>query len=281
MGILSHHMAGLDAMRRRLTDLPVKARNATAGALKDVAEGVAADVRATLVETTQAGDGPSRPGTPPADRSGALAASVSVDSDRDGPRSDVTVAAPFAIFLEYGTVRMMARPFLRPLALRAESSAKTLLAAALRRGTRLMSAIDRQAQVVAAISAALQTDPAFAALVGPRVYDAPPARAVMPSVTIRLVSSSDDSTANTEAQRLVFDLDVWDRYTLGATLGRPRTVMGCIRRILHMQSMSIPSIGVLSILCTGTRGPFRDPDEAALHGVVTVTVAAGHETSMS
>ena len=65
---------------------------------------------------------------------------------------------------------------------------------------------------MAAISAALRSDAALAALVGQRIYDAPPARAVMPSIAIRLVTAHDASTSNTEAQTLVFDLDVWDRY---------------------------------------------------------------------
>ena len=144
-----------------------------------------------------------------------------------------------------------------------------------------MIPLDRQAAVVTAISAALRGDAALAALIGQRIYDAPPARAVMPSIAIRLVTAHDASTSNTEAQVLVFDLDVWDRYHIGDTLGRPRVLMGHIRRILHMQSMSVSGMTVFSVLCTEARGPFRDPDEVALHGVVSVTVAAGHESSFS
>ena len=142
-----------------------------------------------------------------------------------------------------------------------------------------MSARDRQAVLVAAIGAALRGDAALAALIGGRVYDAPPARAVMPSVTVRLVSARDGSTADTEAQVLTFDLDVRDRYEIGDTLGRPRAVMGHIRRILHRQPLPVPGIALLSLLCTDARGPARDPDEVALHGTVTVTALAGHETS--
>ncbi len=144
-----------------------------------------------------------------------------------------------------------------------------------------MIALDRQAAVVAAISAALRADAALEALIGQRIYDAPPARAVMPSIAIRLVTAQDASTSNTEAQTLIFDLDVWDRYDIGETLGRPRSIMGHIRRILHMQLLSVPDVTILSVLCTEARGPFRDPDEVALHGAVTVTVAAGHESSFS
>ncbi len=88
-----------------------------------------------------------------------------------------------------------------------------------------MSALDRQSPVVGAIIAALLGDAGLATLIGRRVYDAPPARAVMPSVTIKLVGGADASSADTEAQTLVFDLDVWDRYEAGANLDRPRAVI--------------------------------------------------------
>ncbi len=144
-----------------------------------------------------------------------------------------------------------------------------------------MSATDRQAPIVAALLQALGQDSQLAALVGQRLYDAPPAQAVVPSITIRAVSTHDDSSADTEAQALIFDLDVWDRYALGADLGRPRTIMGHIRRILHMRSLSAPGIAVLTCRCSATQGPFRDPDEVALHGVVTLTVLAGHEAAFA
>ncbi len=131
MPIFSHRITGLEAMRRRLETLSGVARSAAAAALSDVAQGVSAEVRATLDQATL---GASLPGASPADSSGQLAASVSVDDDPDAARSVVTVSAPFAQFLEFGTIRMAARPFLRPAALRAQRSAKVLLAEALRRG---------------------------------------------------------------------------------------------------------------------------------------------------
>ena len=131
MPIVYHKITGLDAMRRHLEALSGAARSAAAAALSDVAKGVSAEVRATLDQATP---GASLTGAPPADPSGRLAASVSVDDDPDAVRSVVTVSAPFAQFLEFGTVRMAARPFLRPAALRAQRSAKVLLAEALRRG---------------------------------------------------------------------------------------------------------------------------------------------------
>ncbi len=143
-----------------------------------------------------------------------------------------------------------------------------------------MSALDRQSPVVGAIIAALLGDAGLATLIGRRVYDAPPARAVMPSVTIKLVGGADASSADTEAQTLVFDLDVWDRYEAGANLDRPRAVMARMRSILHMRNLVVPGLDVVLARCTDARGPFRDPDELALHGVVTLSVLAGHETTL-
>lgn len=144
-----------------------------------------------------------------------------------------------------------------------------------------MSAMDRQQAVVSAVLATLEADAALAALVGRRFYDAPPARAVMPSVDIRLVSGLDASSADTEAQLLSFDLDVWDRYELGADLSRPRAIMSHIRRILHMRPLAVAGVSTLTLRCTASRGPFRDPDEVALHGVVTLAVLCGHEAALS
>ena len=142
-----------------------------------------------------------------------------------------------------------------------------------------MTATDRQQAVVAAILQALGGDPDLAALVGARLYDAPPGRSVTPEIIIRLVSATDQSSADTDAQRLIFDLDVWDRYTLGADLSRPRLIMAHLRRILHMQPLSAPGRNLILLRCTAAQGPFRDPDNIALHGIVTVTALAGHEAA--
>ena len=142
-----------------------------------------------------------------------------------------------------------------------------------------MSALDRQQGIVNAMLAALRADPQLGALVGKRVYDAPPGRAALPEITVKLVSASDGSTADTDAQVLVFDLDVWDRYAAGASLAGPRALMGHVRRILHMQVVPVTGCALITLRCTGAHGPVRDPDNVALHGTVTVTALAGHEAA--
>ena len=96
---------------------------------------------------------------------------------------------------------------------------------------------------------------------------------------MRLVSATDASSADTEAQALVFDLDVWDRYAPGASLAGARTIMGHIRRILHMQALPLVGADLIALRCTGAQGPFRDPDNVAVHGIVTVAALAGHEST--
>ena len=142
-----------------------------------------------------------------------------------------------------------------------------------------MIAQDRQQALLRAIVATLSEDTQLAALVGHRIYDAAPARPVTPALTIRLVSATDASSADTEAQKLVFDVDVWDRYVLAVDLSRPRLIMGHLRRILHMQPLTIASCNLILLRCTDAQGPFRDPDDITLHGVVTVTALAGHESA--
>lgn len=142
-----------------------------------------------------------------------------------------------------------------------------------------MSALDRSQGVLSAVIATLGADPTLAALVGQRIYEAPPGRAAPPEITLKVVASTDRGTADTDAQQIVLDCDVWDRYLLGADFARPRLIMGHVRRILHMQPLALPDAAFLVLRCTGTQGPFRDPDTVALHGIVTLAVLAGHETA--
>ena len=140
-----------------------------------------------------------------------------------------------------------------------------------------MIALDRQQSVLQAMIAGLGADAQLASLVGRRIYDARPGRPGTPEITLKLVASTDISSVDTEAQKLTFDVDVWDRYALAADLSRPRAIMGHVRRILHMQPLAVTGCNLVVLCCTAARGPFRDPDGVTLHGVVSVTALAGHE----
>lgn len=58
----------------------------------------------------------SAPGESPATDTGALVRSIRVDHQPGSGVADVVAAARYAAFLEFGTRKMAARPFLRPAA---------------------------------------------------------------------------------------------------------------------------------------------------------------------
>ncbi len=126
MAILSARIRGLDALRARLDALSDVARRGAGTALLETAETAAADLCGALT----AGTGPSAPGEAPADPAARIADAVTTAPNDDGSGATLTVALPFARDLEFGTLRMAARPFLRPAAQRAGSDAKSLLAKA-------------------------------------------------------------------------------------------------------------------------------------------------------
>ena len=130
MASVTHRISGLGALHARLAGLPDQARAAAAAGLGEVAAQAADAARAEL----SGGSGRSGPGAPPADPSGRLAASIASTVDPETGRAAVTASAPEARFLEYGTAKMAARPFLRPAALKAGRGARAILRAALRRG---------------------------------------------------------------------------------------------------------------------------------------------------
>ncbi|MFA5161288.1 MAG: HK97-gp10 family putative phage morphogenesis protein [Elusimicrobiales bacterium] len=80
-------------------------------------EGLAAAERLRQTLSVSARDnGPSRPGGAPRSVNGALAASVShaVETEEGQVSLSIGAGAPYAPYLEHGTGRMAARPFLLP-----------------------------------------------------------------------------------------------------------------------------------------------------------------------
>lgn len=101
--------AGLAGLKRRLAALPEAARTAANEALRDVGEDLTAAIKRALGSSAV-----SKPGSPPGDPTGGLAAALSAAVDAETSRLRITAASPHALFIEYGTRRMAARPFLRP-----------------------------------------------------------------------------------------------------------------------------------------------------------------------
>lgn len=73
---------------------------------------------------------PSSPGRPPAVDTGNLKNSIVARPAGRG-KAEVSIGAEYAIYLEYGTTRMAARPFLRPAVERISEKAKEIVKATL------------------------------------------------------------------------------------------------------------------------------------------------------
>lgn len=117
--------------------LPQAARAGLLPVLEMVA-GLAASEARMLLDA--GGRGPSDPSQLPADPSGNLANSIAASATPDG--AAVTAASPYAVHLEYGTVTMAARPFLRPAIEATYAEAQTLLTEAYARSVK--AALDKQ-----------------------------------------------------------------------------------------------------------------------------------------
>lgn len=95
------------------------ARRADA-ALAALAAETAESIRAGFVAS------PAPPGSPPGVRTGRLRASIAWHRQAEA-RYTITDGVPYGVFLEYGTARMPARPFMTPAAADLAARAAALL----------------------------------------------------------------------------------------------------------------------------------------------------------
>ncbi len=128
MTIVSARIKGLEGLRRQIGASPGVAAAAAGAALHDITLDIAGQIRTALAAST---GGVSRPGTVPDDAEGRLAEAVTVEQAGPG-EAKITVGLPYARWLEFGTIHMAARPFLRPAALQAAGAVRARLAAAIR-----------------------------------------------------------------------------------------------------------------------------------------------------
>ncbi|OXE37552.1 MAG: hypothetical protein CGW95_01150 [Phenylobacterium zucineum] len=134
-----------------------------------------------------------------------------------------------------------------------------------------MAATDSTRPVMAAVRSLLLADSAFTALTT-QVFDRVPQKTQGTWVTIGDVSTSDWSSSDTFGQAFTLDIHVWHQPTSQTQeTQKARDVMAAIRRLLHMQplTLSAPHHSVLMFV-TNTTPVMLDPDEATLHGVVSV-----------
>lgn len=100
-------------LQRLIKGLP----NDTETMLVDKAEGIV-----EYVQAHWSNNSPSAPGKPPAVVTGELDASIAIDKQSQGRkiRVAIVIRAEHGFFLEFGTKKMAARPFVRPAMKRAE-----------------------------------------------------------------------------------------------------------------------------------------------------------------
>jgi len=126
--VLSVEVQGLDAVRVRLAAAPEKIQRA---AIKRGLLHVAARITETIQESISTPyQPPSDPLSPPHLRTGALRRSVRIES----VEPDAVLVAvggegtgvPYAVALEYGTSKMLPRPFVAPVIVIAQLEAETI-----------------------------------------------------------------------------------------------------------------------------------------------------------
>ena len=118
---------GLEALKAKLNAMPGEVEKA----VQDGLMAVALIARADAVRRVQRGPKTGRvyqktnpkrthqasaPGEAPATDLGALAGSILAEPVPDQLAANLVARMPYAVHLEYGTVRMAARPFMRPAA---------------------------------------------------------------------------------------------------------------------------------------------------------------------
>jgi len=138
-----------------------------------------------------------------------------------------------------------------------------------------MPATDSTRVVMTAIRSLLLNDSGFSSHTS-QVFDRVPQKTQGTWVTIGDVGGNDFSTSDTFGQAFNIDIHVWHQpQSQTQETQKVRNVMAAIRRLLHFQNLNLsaPHNDVLMFVTSSTP-VMLDPDEATLHGVVSVRVLA-------
>jgi hypothetical protein len=138
--------------------------------------------------------------------------------------------------------------------------------------------LDASRALMAAVRAALLADSQLSGLLaGHKVLNQAPSSHATPYISIA-DRSSDWSTATEDGQAIAFDLNVWHQPdSLTPETGVIRTIMALCRQVLHTASLSMEApFHCVQIRVENEIGPFRDPDGATLHGVVSLRALVDH-----
>lgn len=138
--------------------------------------------------------------------------------------------------------------------------------------------LDAAASLIAAVRSALLTNSALAGLLaGNKVITWAPSSCPTPYIQIGH-HSNDWSTATEDGQEVLLDLNVYhqpDSQTPEASTAR--AIMALCRQTLHTASLSLASPFKCTLIrVTNEIGPYRDPDGATLHGVVSIRALVDH-----
>ena len=117
-----------------------------------------------------------------------------------------------------------------------------------------------------AIVARLKADPAVAALVNGRIYDAVPGGAVFPYVTIGPTDSVDDSADCITGFLMAQQIDCWSR-----GVGKPevKKIVDAVRAALHGREAQMPlATNAMPFFQHSTTRIVTDPDGLTSHGII-------------
>jgi hypothetical protein len=114
-------------------------------------------------------------------------------------------------------------------------------------------------------------------LVGLQVVTEAPAAHPTPYISMAL-RSRDWSTATEDGQEVMVDMNVWhEPASQTPETATAAAIMGHCRRILHTEELSLAApFHAVQARVDNMLGPFRDPDGATLHGVVSLRVLVDH-----
>lgn len=141
------------------------------------------------------------------------------------------------------------------------------------------TALDATYALKAAIRTALLADSYLnSTLVGLKIVDDAPAGQSTPYISFD-TRSNDWSTASEDGQEVLLDLNVWTQAASQTPeTGLGRDIMAAVRRVLHTASLVLASpFHSVLIRVDNMIGPYRDPDGATTHGVVSIRALVDHD----
>lgn len=126
---------------------------------------------------------------------------------------------------------------------------------------------DPDLELQGAIVARLKADPAVAALVNGRVYDAVPTNAAFPYVSYGPCNAIQDDADCITAVDIAVQLDVWSR---GVGFPEAKKIVDAVRNALHDQEKIMPlATNALVFIECRSSSVVRDPDGLTSHGILS------------